>query len=142
MKPKYIILHHSLTKDGSTVSWAAIRRYHTLDLGWRDVGYHFGIERVGSEYEVFVGRMLDEGGAHCVGMNQKSLGICFVGNFDKHKVPTIQWVEGVRLVRSLMNVFDIPKINVLGHRDIGKHKSCPGKNFSMEDFRQELHMLD
>jgi len=144
MKPKYIILHHSLTRDGSTVSWSAIKRYHTQTLGWRDIGYHFGIEAIKWEHEILVGRMMDESGAHCRedGMNRKSLGICFVGNFDEHEVPPLQWTEGVRLVRSLMNVFDIPIHNVLGHRDFAKYKSCPGENFSIDDFRHELTLVD
>lgn len=142
MRPRHIILHHSLTKDGSTVSWVNIRNYHTKTLGWRDIGYHFGIERVGDGYEIFVGRTLDETGAHCRGMNQKSIGICFVGNFDEREVPPLQWHEGVRLVRSLMNTFNIPMHSIFGHKDFAGHKSCPGKSFSLADFRQELTWVE
>ena len=133
----HVIIHHSLTADGATVSWQAIRRYHIETNGWRDIGYHFGIELVNSEYEVFVGRDLNEVGAHCLGMNDKAIGVCFVGNFDLASPPPPQWKRGLKLVRNLMSQFEIPASKVLGHRDFAS-KSCPGTQFDLDLFRSQL----
>jgi len=137
---EYIILHHSLTQDGKTVSWDAIRRFHTDELKWRDIGYHFGIELIGDHYEILTGRMMNEAGAHCkqYQMNQKSLGVCFVGNFDLEEPPQEQWNLGIKLVKCLLEVLEIPKSNVRGHREYAPYKSCPGKMFDLEKFAGEL----
>jgi len=158
-----IILHHSLTADGKSVSWDDIRRYHmswayegtiitgeeaeellaqrkTVKTPWRDVGYHFGIELIDKNYQILSGRMMTEEGAHCpeYQMNKKSLGICFVGNFDEVEPPREQWSLGLKFVRSLCEVFDLPKTSVNGHREHAPYKSCPGKKFDLERFRKEL----
>ncbi len=137
MKPKYIILHHSATADGWTLSADDIRRYHMEVNGWKDVGYHFFIERVEDSTQILAGRMLDEDGAHCVGRNHDSIGICFVGNFDIADPPQASWDAGVRLVRSLCRVFGIPPENVGGHRDYAE-KTCPGIKFDLDKFRNAL----
>ena len=134
--PEAIVLHHSLTRDNATVSWGRIRRYHVGELGWTDIGYHFGIELARDQYEVFAGRGLDCVGAHCAasGMNRRSLGVCFVGNFDYDPPPSDQWAVGLRLVRSLCNRFDIDPDDIYGHRYFDGRKTCPGRMFDMAAF--------
>jgi N-acetylmuramoyl-L-alanine amidase len=140
MKPEAIVLHHSLTKDSKTVSWGAIRRFHTVDMGWRDIGYHLGIELARDHHEIFMGRMLNDKGAHCPqgGMNTYGLGICFVGNFDLHPPAPEMWDMGIKLVKSLMDIFNITTSDIYGHRAFNPRKSCPGKMFDVKKFRREL----
>ena len=140
MTPKFIILHHSLTKDSETVSWQAIRRYHVDTLKWRACGYHYGIELINDRHEILVGRMPNDSGAHCkqMGMNRQSIGICFVGNFDDGKPPTEMWLMGLKFVRALMDIYEIPRQNVKGHRELCDYKSCPGYFFDLGKFRGQL----
>jgi len=137
MQPSHIIIHHSLTDDGRTVSWDAIRWYHVKTNGWTDIGYQAGIELIGSRYEILMGRMLTEAGAHTVGMNEKSIGICMVGNFDLAPPPAAQFDLLVRFTRSLMEIFGIPIENVKRHADYAP-KSCPGTQFPWEQFLGRL----
>jgi len=134
-----IILHHSLTTDRETVSWDAIRRYHTVDRGWKDIGYHFGIELVNDTYEILIGRMLPEAGAHTLNQNQTSIGICFVGNFDETPPSLPQLQTGVKLVKALMEQFRLTPFDVYGHRDFAP-KSCPGNHFDLDKFRNLLRI--
>lgn len=140
MNPEYIILHHSLTKDSGTVSWSAIRSYHTNTLGWLDIGYHYGIEKVNSlgTYEIMLGRFPDEIGAHCVPRNKDSIGICLIGNFDEEKVPDRQWDCAVNLCCYLRRNFGILPYQILGHREAQENRTCPGKNFDMDKFRLDV----
>lgn len=136
-RPSKIILHHSATADGPTVSWGAIRRYHMVECAWGAIGYHYGIELVGDYYEVMIGRLPYEVGAHTKGQNAISLGVCFVGNFDQEPVPDEQWQRGLWLCRSLISVFRIGRSAIFGHRDFA-NKSCPGKFFDVDRFRSEI----
>lgn len=140
MRPTHIILHHSQTADGRTLSWDDIRRYHIVTNGWSDIGYHFGIEKIEDETVTLVGRMQNETGAHCADdrMNHHSLGICLVGNFDNGEPPVTFWNAAQRLVRSLLEVYGIPAANVQGHREHNPGKTCPGKMFDLEKFRSQL----
>ena len=138
MIPKRIILHHSLTKDSQTVSWGAIRKYHMEVMGWKEIGYHFGSEIVGDHYEILVGRMMNEVGAHCEGQNKDTLSICFVGNFDLDEVPPEQWNQGIKLVASLCTIFKISPSMIYGHHEFNPNKTCPGLKFPVHGFIQQV----
>src|SRR3990167_6627685 len=129
MKPTHIILHHSLTKDNQTVSWQAIRKYHVEINKWKDIGYHFGIELVNSEYEIIAGRMLLDIGAHTIGMNDSSIGICIIGNYDINDLPKEAEKKLIILIKTLMVIFNISVTNIKKHSDYAKYKTCPGLKF-------------
>ncbi len=163
MIPTNIIIHHSLTKDSETVSWGAIRKYHMswkykgeaiseayaqqlisqgiqgVEKPWKDIGYHFGIELVGDYYETLAGREMTEAGAHCPGMNEKSLGICVIGNFDLNSVPEAQMTVLIKVVRSLQVIFKITRDRVAQHHKYASYKSCPGTQFQWGDFISRIN---
>lgn len=135
MRPTHIVIHHTLTEDGKTVSWDAIRQYHK-SMGWREIGYHYGIELINDHYEILVGRLQDEVGAHCKAehMNEHSLGLVLVGNFDIHPPLPIQLDFLIKLTRSLQSSFSIPSSNVVPHRAYATYKTCPGSKFPWSAF--------
>jgi len=140
--PTKVICHHSLTKDSGTVSWGAIRKYHTQTLKrpYIDIGYHCGVELVksGEElyFEALMGRMWTESGAHCRGHNGDSLSICFIGNYDK-EVPKKGMMEaGAKVIALWLDLFNLSINDIYSHHNFAPHKSCPGKLFDMEYLKE------
>lgn len=141
-KPKLIIVHHSATRDSGTVSWGAIRKWHTMHHRWSDIGYHAGIEIVrDSSFECLYGRPEHLPGSHTKGKNRESLGICFVGNYDVVE-PPLEMLEiaAQRVIVPWMLKYDIPVIAVQAHRTYAD-KTCPGKLFGMERLRNAIRSL-
>lgn len=132
-KPKGIIIHHSLTKDGRTLDWDAIRRYHINVNGWDDVGYHAGVERFNNQLVCKAGRSIAKTGAHTIGHNDY-IGICIVGNFDE-TVPDDQLLRYTAcVVAGFLRTY-----SYLTLEDVHRHheyatKSCPGKLFPWKKF--------
>lgn len=147
MRPRtYIMLHHSLTADSGSVSWAAIERYHKEVEGWRDIGYHAGVELVGEPdklgayaYQAMIGRPEADVASACPqgGMNELALHVCCVGNYDI-AAPSLAMLERLvaRVVLPWMTEFGIPPERIVGHRDYNPHKSCPGTKFEIEQVRR------
>lgn len=74
-----IILHCSATPEGKDFSVQDIDRWHR-EKGWDGIGYHYVVYRDGS---VHVGRSIDKAGAHCVGHNAHSIGVCYIGGLAR-----------------------------------------------------------
>jgi hypothetical protein len=160
VKPTFIIIHHSATTDGVVNDWEAIRRYHMswrhqgriiteqearqriaagikgIEAPWSDIGYHYGIELRGDNYLWLTGRMPDRIGAHCKeqGMNDKSLGICVVGNYDIVDVPAEAFHLLTVKTKELMEQYAISVANVKPHREFAPYKTCPGMRFPWSGF--------
>jgi N-acetyl-anhydromuramyl-L-alanine amidase AmpD len=129
--PSWIIVHCSATDDGPASDWLAIRRYHVEVLGWEEIGYHFLVERVGDAVRWIAGRHPRFVGAHCKagGRNRDSLGVCLVGNFDRHPPDGPILGAGAKLVAHLAFFYGIPLHRIARHSDFEKAKTCPGKLF-------------
>ena len=117
-----IIIHCSDTYVDQDIGVEDIRRWHRA-RGFRDVGYHYVIRRDG---ELEKGRKLDEIGAHCLGQNKNSIGICLVGGKEGHGSPadnfTIPQIQIARmLISDLRKKFDL---TIHGHNEFA-NKACP-----------------
>lgn len=134
--PRGFVLHHSLTKDGQTVSVPAIRRYHTQVHGWDDIGYHALVELAGNEFEAIIGRPWDYQGAHCgqAGRNHDTWGICLIGNFDMAPPPEEQLdVAFRRILVPLARIHGmrLDRSTVTFHRHHAMDgRTCPGRMFT------------
>jgi len=141
---KWIILHHSggivsdPSFDTSSQTLETIDAYHkTLwpnfaSKSGHHCGYHVVLEKNGL---VRWAREPNEIGAHCVSMNDQSLGLCIIGNFDRllslpNSLPTPQQTESLKkLLKELSLKYNILPDHIVGHHFFAQ-KSCPGRNLS------------
>lgn len=141
MKRDTIVIHHSLTKDSETVSWAAIEKYHREVNHWADIGYHYGVEQIGNSIQVLVGRPENEMAAAVKegGLNRTGIHICLVGNFDLAP-PSKLMIETLirRILVPLMVRHNLRPWAIKGHRDFASYKSCPGKLFDLDRLRTQV----
>ena len=138
--PNKIVIHCSATEDTPAKSWEAIRRYHTEERGWSDIGYHYGIEMVDDDIMVYRGRPWWEKGAHCKagGRNHDSLGICVVGKYDDEPPSPQIYTATLDVLKVLCMAFWIRATNVYGHREFEDMKTCPGLKWDLDALRNDL----
>lgn len=124
-----IIVHCSATPEWRDVTAKDIDRWHT-ERGFRGIGYHYVIKLDGT---IENGRPENEVGAHCLGHNKNSIGVCYVGGCDKDMRPkdTRTQQQRVSLILLLANLKKkYPNATVRGHNEF-VNKACP--SFSVQD---------
>jgi N-acetyl-anhydromuramyl-L-alanine amidase AmpD len=123
-KTDFIIIHCSATPPDMDVDAKEIDRWHR-QKGWLMIGYHFVIKRDGTRER---GRQINEPGAHCMGYNHRSVGICMVGGVDKQNNPennftAAQWTTLAITVKEMQEQYK--DAFVIGHREVQPGKACP-----------------
>ncbi len=132
-KTTEIIVHCSATPEGKDFTVEQIRQWHKA-RGFEDIGYHYVVYRDGS---VHAGRQEDMVGAHCVGQNSVSVGVCYIGGVaadvktPKDTRTAAQKVSLRKLLTSLSRKYHLPKGSIHGHRDFAK-KACPSFDATKE----------
>lgn len=130
-----IVIHHSGNHDTKE----KIKQLHIEEYGWDDIGCHYMISREGY---ILDGRPVHQIGAHVKGFNQDSIGIDFLGNFDIDKPTDSQSLAMLKFIKALMKKYNIPIENIKAHKDFpGVKKSCPGKNFNIQEFKEKLKQI-
>ena len=128
-----IVIHATATnpswyedKDAADVV-KEIRRWHTTERGWSDIGYHFVVHRY---VQMAAGRPITRSGAHTRGHNKSTIGIALVGGrggcaddvfMDNYTLDQARELQA--LIESLQQEF--PTISTIsGHNDYAT-KACP-----------------
>jgi N-acetyl-anhydromuramyl-L-alanine amidase AmpD len=105
---------------------AEVRRWHVQDRGWKDIGYHFLIDRDGT---LALGRPVDQVGAHTQGHNTGTIGVSLFGGFGSSATDefsdnfTPEQDKALRsLIETLSSLYGIKKVS--GHNEYAA-KACP-----------------
>ena len=104
--------------------------------GFNGAGYHFYIRKNG---DIKNTRPLEKPGAHALGYNAHSIGICYEGGLDVRYRPADTRTEWQKhslrvLIRTLL--MDYPGCRVCGHRDLSPDRNGDGR-ISPEEWVKE-----
>ena len=120
-----IVIHCSAVRPGQQSSAKKINDWHR-DRGFQNgIGYHYVVRRDGS---IEPGRPLEIIGAHVVGHNRHSIGICYEGGLNSFgKDADTRTPEQKATLRKLLEELHrkFPKALIVGHRDLNPGKRCP-----------------
>ena len=144
---KYIVIHHSAGFYGNIEFLQKVHRQRQPRDPIDAIAYHYII---GNGKGLALGQVASDWrknynlwGSHVsfanMDRNFRGLGICLVGNFEKHEIPVKQYRSLLTLTKNLMEEYSIYPDDVNGHGYIkGESTKCPGKYFPMEKFKKDI----
>jgi N-acetylmuramoyl-L-alanine amidase len=138
-KTDYIVIHCAATPPTMDVDISTVAEWHRA-RGFNDVGYHYFIKRDGTRQK---GRDLNAVGAHVVGYNHKSVGVCLAGGISsvdkspENNFTKEQWATLLITLRELHEEY--PRAVIVGHRDLDAGKACP--SFSVSEYVDDFPEL-
>lgn len=146
---KYIVLHCSATRSNMSYTAWQLDQDHRA-RGLRCAGYHFYVRRSG---EITPMRQTHEIGAHALGYNRISIGVCYEGGLAPDGTPRdTRTAEQRRALVMLLRILrsDFPQAEIVGHRDLSPDVNGDGHISSEEwvkacpcfDARSEYEQLN
>lgn len=117
-----VVVHHSASGRDVTTR-EMIKKWH-LAHGYSDIGYHYIITGDG---KLHVGRPAEKIGAHALGYNTNSLGVCLTGNFETEEPSEAQINTLIQVLATLCKRHDLTTDQIKGHNLLNQ-TACPGKN--------------
>lgn len=103
-----------------------MQTYHMESQNWDDIGYNF---LVGGDGDVYEGRGWDKQGAHTKGFNAGSIGIAYIGTFNKKLPNDRQLLAGFLLMNEGVKLGKLtPDYKIYAHRQLIASES-PGAAF-------------
>lgn len=142
--PTKIIVHHTGGSDADPLSDSSSFTFKECDdlhkqrfdfmstMGFY-VGYHYYIDKYGVMTQA---RADDEEGAHTIGQNTSSLGVCLAGNFDLTLPTEAQVITLKAFLLDKMKQYNISAKDIYPHRKYAV-KTCYGNKLS-DDWASKL----
>lgn len=144
-----VVVHHTWSPTAAQYRGSktidAVTNYQTKVRGFSDNSY---CVMIGKD-EIWLCRERDGGGrkghlrangAHCIGMNHNSLGICLVGNFDEEDPLAWGYETLVWCIAEFCKAQEITASRVRLHREFA-NKSCPGRRIDGSVLQDDVRAL-
>lgn len=139
-----IVLHHTVkplpAQWRGWRSMASLATYYRDTLKWNG-GPHLFVAWGSpnpADWGIWQLSPLNVQTTHSNACNRDGVAIEVVGNYDRAPWPPATRVLVLDTVRALLDWRNLPETAVVGHRDCGSRKTCPGRMVDLDDVRSAL----